>query len=314
MKKGISMISLSISLIVILVFTSAVVISSKPIIENSNRTKFVAEILLLEDGIDSYKLKNGVYPENGVITLNLGNVTSDALVQFDGETIQDDKVQLYLIDFEKISIEDKEFGNNEDGQNLDVYAFSKQTDRVYYIKGIKYQGNTYYTLTDTLYNNTRMNNLKYNEIKKGDCIFVRKVDQSIVKANRYVSDIVNVDIYVPKDAENISISYLGYTGNEPSSSLVTSDKEGYVKYETLCNNATNYTIVVEYVKNNVSQKAEYVEDKVDAVAPSIDLTNRQIVSLTAEGQTKSYLIVYNILDNESGIKLKKYELGNMPID
>lgn len=314
MKKGISMISLSISLIVIVVLTSAIVISSKPARENSNRTKFVAEVLLIQDGIESYRIKHGTYPEDGIISMDLSNVSEDAKVQFEGEQIEENQISLYLINFEKIGIKDKEFGNNDDGQNLDVYAFSKETNKVYYIKGIKYEGNIYYTLTEKLYKNTMIQTLNQNEVKKEDCIFVRTSEGKNINSDEYVMGKVDVNIYIPKSAENINITYSNYVGNAPGSEVVNSDKQGYIKYKTICDTATNYTIKITYTLNNIEKQVEYVENKVDILAPTIDLSNMQIITLSGDGETKKYLTGYDILDNESGVKLKKYELGKVALE
>ena len=106
MKKGINMLTLSVVIVVILIITSATSISILNIKENSDKTKFVSEITLINQEIVSYKYKTGNYPEKGTISLNLEELSEKAVEQFKGENITvSNNITLFLIDFEKIGIE-----------------------------------------------------------------------------------------------------------------------------------------------------------------------------------------------------------------
>ena len=311
MKKGINMVSLSISLIVILIITAAVSVSILNVKQNADRTKFVTEISLINQEIINYKDRTGKYPEAGVVTLNLENFSEETIEQFENEKIENNELQLYLIDFAEIGIETKHFGNNKDEKNIDVYAFSKDTETVYYIKGIEYEGNKYYSLTGALLEQVNLVHLNSNEIQKEDCIFARKSSERILSSEEYTSNIVNVDVYIPKEANNINVTYSNNQGASINSVEVISDKANFLKFETICDTATNYNITVKYKLNDVNKTVVFEENKVDSEAPIINLSNMQVINLNNSKETKTYIIDFKIEDELSGIKLMKYEYGNV---
>ena len=79
-----------------------------------------------------------------ISTSNIGTNIS----QFSGETITNNVIELYEIDLNEIGIENTEYGNNTEG--TDKYVVSQETGRVYYLKGVKFGSNKYYTLTEDL--------------------------------------------------------------------------------------------------------------------------------------------------------------------
>lgn len=315
MKKGISMLALSIGVIIIVVLVSTVVISSKPVIENLNKNKFIAEILLIEESISEYFITNSNYPEEGKILIDIKNIASNDLVQFEKEKTTDDKIELYLIDYEKIGIENKQFGNNKDGQNKDIYTFSKTTGKVYYLKGISYEGRIFYTLTEDLADIEPIYKANKKEIKIQDCIFMRKdIWDGFVDIDEYANNNIYVVVYIPLEATNISITYKNHSGNSLYKASKPSDKPGYYKYETTASGSIfTYDIIVNYTLNGKEKVAEFSENKQDKEGPKIDLTNMYIQNLTHNGETNTYLTGFTISDNLNGVKIKKYEYGDIEL-
>lgn len=313
MKKGISMLSLSIAIVIIIILVATVTISTQSIMENSNKVKFVSEMILIKDAIDNYTSNNVEFPEQGKITINLNSVSAESIIQFKDENIVSNTITLSLIDYNKIGIKNKQFGNNKDGQNLDVYAFSKETGKIFYLKGIKYQGNTYYTLTEEIAETASVLELKANQIKKEDCIFERRnLYGEKININEYFNNKVEVVIYVPEKAQNISVTYENYdTYYAPRAENVKTDKSGFVKYITNIEAPRNYDVVVKYTLNGVNKTVKYLEDKVDIGQPNIDITNIQIITLNSNGEERKYLTGFLISDDISGLKFKKYILDRV---
>lgn len=313
MKKGINMISLSMAIVIIIIMVSTITISVQKILENSNKTKFVSEIILIRDSINSYKTNTSNYPEKERISLNLTELSSEALIQFSREIVTDNVITLYLIDYDKIGINTKIFGNNKDGLNKDIYAFSKETGQVYYLKGIKFNGRTYYTLTEEISDMKDVIELELNQIKKGDCIFERRdIYNERLAMDTYENNSVDVIIYIPEEAQNIDISYENYDYvTMPNANNVETDKKGFVKYVTQIPAPRNYDVIVSYTLNGIDKVVKFTEDKIDIEKPILDISNIQIINLTANGETTTYLTGYIIEDSLSGIKFKKYELDNV---
>lgn len=150
MKKGITLISVMSTVAIMFILISTVTISAFNITNNTQKTKFATEIAYIKEAVDNYYTLNNSYPIGESV-----NVVPESNDQFDGETQNNDKVTLYIIDKTKIGITEtvygnKNQGNNDDEKATDIYVFSKDTKRVYYLKGLDVGGQVYYTLTDDL--------------------------------------------------------------------------------------------------------------------------------------------------------------------
>jgi len=76
------------------------------------------------------------------ITVDLTTINSKYLNQFDGEKVTNNMINMYVIDLEKIGVENTTYGIElEEG---DVYLFSKETNTVYYKKGFETEKHVYY--------------------------------------------------------------------------------------------------------------------------------------------------------------------------
>ena len=106
-------------------------------------TKLKIDIAQLESLMNTYKIRvdgNINFPKT---QLDLSKLSSDELLQFKGENIANNKVELYVIDLEDIDAEAVNFGNLKDGVS-DRYLYSIITGRVYYELGLESDGIRYY--------------------------------------------------------------------------------------------------------------------------------------------------------------------------
>jgi len=152
MKKGITALSVVIMIVIIIVLVGTITINSYNSIQNANKLTFSLEITNIQEEVTRYKKESATdeYPTVGnVYTIDLSDVTTTAITQFDSETKDsNNQIILYEVDLATIGINYTEFGNKE--SEKDVYVVSKETGIVYYLEGVKYNGITYYTLTDGL--------------------------------------------------------------------------------------------------------------------------------------------------------------------
>ena len=151
-KKGISLIVLLITIVVILILLTAITFSADNVVNNTKKRQFAKEIYEVQNLVDKYKYENDDYPyiiendEKKVININVENIDE----QFVGEDIINNTVTLYPIDLSKAGVQNLSRGTKKDNNENDVYAFSNQTGKVYYVKGYKVEKNVYYTLNNEL--------------------------------------------------------------------------------------------------------------------------------------------------------------------
>ena len=152
MKKGITATSVAIMVVVIIILLGTITTISYNSIQNAKKIVFSLEISNIQEEVDRY-VKDSIdsgYPTLGnSYTINLSNVSENAISQFDGEEKSaNNEISVLEVDLTILGIADTTYGNKK--TTSDVYVLSEKTGRVYYLAGIKSKNTTYYTLTDDL--------------------------------------------------------------------------------------------------------------------------------------------------------------------
>ena len=112
MKKGVSILALSIAIIILGIITSTILVSSAGSVKNLNKAKFLTEFMMVESAVTSYYETNGSYPLlEGSIKLTYNNV--DAVRQLEGETITNNTVLLYKLDIATLGFDNLYLGKGE---------------------------------------------------------------------------------------------------------------------------------------------------------------------------------------------------------
>ena len=158
MKRGITLSSLVIVIVIMSILASTVVYFSIDSIKVEEKSRFGIEILNIQNKVNEYYYEYGEYPAEGEVVLDLSSIKSVDLYQFDGEAKENNTIKFKKINLELIDIEKTSFGKKSNtnlklaiSTNMDIYAVSETTGRVYYLKGSKYEDNTFYTLDSKLY-------------------------------------------------------------------------------------------------------------------------------------------------------------------
>jgi len=143
MKKGISLIVLVITIIVMIIITGVVVISGSSSLVETTKAQLETDIAQLESLMKIYARRTSNNLGFESVEFDTTTLTAAEKSQFEGETITDNKITLYVIDLAAIDAEAVNYGNLNDGQN-DRYLYSITTGKVYYEKGLNVDNVNYY--------------------------------------------------------------------------------------------------------------------------------------------------------------------------
>lgn len=133
LNKGITLVSLIITIVIILILTSVVVTNTYTGSDYKRYKNMCSDVKLLEDKILIYYNKYGKIPTIELTAEELASITAGL------ESIVD-KTKLEKVDTSKLSGITLTYGDEED-----IFLINKDTFEVYYLNGIEYEGVTYYT-------------------------------------------------------------------------------------------------------------------------------------------------------------------------
>ncbi len=295
MKRGISLVALLITMVIMIALISTVTISGMATINNNKKVAFATEINMIQGAVDTYKLRNNnEYPIEAKIELDISKVTEKSIVQFSSENITDSKITLYKINYSMLGITSLRYGAGNDDN--DMYAVSKETGKVYYTKGLKLGGFTYYTLTDDL--KRIISGVNAEDYASDSIVF--NTSETEWTLNKVVSK-----INVPVSFTNVSVSVLG------SENLYSATLNDSLNVYTIDNVEGNYTIIVNYTKDGKEYSSEYTVDNVDNESPVFTKDNITENVTVNQDRTDIYLSLDGYYDKLSGIKTIKYAYLNM---
>ena len=292
-KRGISLISLAVSIAIIIVLASVVSVSLTYSISNAKKMAFANEIYNIQNLVTEYIEREESMPT----TQEALQVTPSDTTQFQAETFNDGKVNLTVIDLQELGIKNTNYGNKQLGDDApqkakDVYAMSESTGKVYYIQGVEISGKKYYTLTDEL----------RQIVEKNQNFTIGEKSITFTPSRLgWSSTALTVTAFVPSgyvvSAVEIDNSNIVYTSSEAT--------EGVTYTFNTTNVAEAYTISITYTKNGTQSEVTY-SAKVDKVAPVISKDVNMVDTSTA-------IKGLNSTDALSGIKHFKYAEGAIDV-
>lgn len=294
MKKGISLVTLAITIIVMIILAGVAISTGLTSYDGATLSKFALEILNIQTTSDEYYYRYNAYPTGESISLNVTQMDAYSLSQFSGETITNNSITLKIVNLSLLGINKTEFGNK--ATTNDVYAVSETTGKVYYLDGIQYEGVSYYTVTEKLYEMVEIssvisnNNIIFSQdIKKYDVIF------SISNTN-YTNQPITVTVKIPETATFNSVTV---TGSKSISAAVVLNRYNTITInETSTDRNGNYDITVVYTYNGTQKTATHSLTNFDNTAPTIEATVSTI--------DNNKILNISTTDVGSGIKTVKY--------
>lgn len=143
-QRGITLITLIITIVLLIIITATIAINSHTSLELSNLTKLENDIQALNDRVAAYYVKTGTLPvtEETYTKSELEELITGISIN-DGDTY-------YTIDLSKLSNITLNYGKRyNDVESQDKYIINQDTHNIYYLNGIEYQGEKYYTLSQS---------------------------------------------------------------------------------------------------------------------------------------------------------------------
>lgn len=139
-NKGITMIALVVTIIIMAILLTVVNYGSEKGLEMKELNNMYADILILEEKISLYYLNKGELPlKDSTKTINVNDTIKASNPNNNSE--------FYEIDISKLN--NVSLNNMKDSRNSsDRYLINKQSHTVYYQKGVRLDGKVYYTIPE----------------------------------------------------------------------------------------------------------------------------------------------------------------------
>lgn len=302
-KKGITISMLAILVVITVIITSTIIVSVKNVKDNANIRIFATELAIVSDEIKQIQKKGTQlnYIQDA-IQIDLSKVSEDILLkQFKDEDIVNNTLIVYKIDLGTIGLNNTNYGKQKTSK--DVFVLSKKTGKVYYLDGVKAKGTTYYTFTD---------DLKY--IAEVNYKIENPNSQVIFKPSEilWTSNYIKTEVIIPLEFTNISITTNLSGENSENVSSIEEKNGKYIATVNILEKKSNYTITVNYIKDAENKIETFEVKNYDGTAPVISTGELQYK--VSANKTETFLPNINVLDNESGIKLVKYEKDKISLE
>lgn len=143
-KKGVTVVSVLIIIVVLSVLSSGIILSTKVIMDNTYKKEFKTEYYLVKNAVNDYIMRNSGKVDFEETEIDLSDISNQYLTQFDGEVKEDNKIKAYVIDLDKIGVSNTTYGNKLNEDSNDVYVVTKEKYTVYYKKGFNSNDFVYY--------------------------------------------------------------------------------------------------------------------------------------------------------------------------
>ncbi len=135
-QRGITLVILIITIVILLVLASVTIMNFDTGTDIRNYNYMCADIELLEDKILVYYNNNKTLPTKGEAIANAKSMLGSQASSRDNDNY-------YLVDVSKIMNITLNYGGG-DLTNKNVYIINEQSHEVYYLRGVEYEGTTYY--------------------------------------------------------------------------------------------------------------------------------------------------------------------------
>lgn len=134
-NKGITIVALVIAIILILIISGMMGYYSTNAFKIEKLNNMYNDIERIQSEVDKYYIENGKLPIKQKISFNNGNINDNENYYIIDLSILGNLSLNYGSDFEK----------NYSDNLQDIYIINEQSQIIYYLKGIEYEGKIYYT-------------------------------------------------------------------------------------------------------------------------------------------------------------------------
>ena len=127
--KGITIVALIVAIIILLILSSVVIVEMNTGDKFKEYQYMKADIEVIKDSVVVYYHKYGVLPVTG---------SELSTIDLKGQASANDNNKYYEVDLNKLGNITLNYGKKED--STDMYIINEQSQEVYYLKGIEYEG------------------------------------------------------------------------------------------------------------------------------------------------------------------------------
>lgn len=146
-NKGISLVSLAVTVGLMIIISSVTIYTSLDRFEINNLKKMINDLQLLEEKVSNYYLKYGTIP---IVRTEETNNPIEVKIDVKDYKKSNDNGTYYYIDLNALG-DGVSLNYGKGFENLnsdDVYIINEESHNIYYAKGIKIKGEYYYSLSD----------------------------------------------------------------------------------------------------------------------------------------------------------------------
>lgn len=318
-KRGISIVVLVLTIILLLILSTALVISIGDNAENAKLSQFVNEISQLQDAVDSYYIMNNSIPTNEEeLTLDevKNLIDSKYVTDFEEELSLnlDTTAKFYKIDFSLIEIQ------NIDEIDMDKKAFvvSYPNLNVYALKATEVKGVGYFSLTSKVRDIVEYN--KNNSISNSKTNIVDGIGLVVSSDTSKYTNKLGIKVNISNLVEETDSVYLEISGidlqKKVSTSVATSFSfdtlEELVSKSILEDTLSNLDISAFNNSNSKSINIVVKRNDKEIARENLDMSNYEIIKpIISLNKNKKYeemrVLRINTSDTNSGIKEIRYD-------
>lgn len=307
MKKGITLMALAITIVVMIIILGTIVTGLSLSVTDTEMGAYAQDLRTIEEAI-TIKMAENEYDFliERAITKNdiLAQVDADKANQLTEEfELNGDKnsLEFYIVDVDKLNLKRNKYGKEKQLPNAIV--ISKETANIYYVKGKKFQGKTYFSTSSRLLRVAKIEEGKENlnqDVNITEKLRVSKLTRSYAnkiefKISTVMSGSENILIRIGTKEVDIT--------NKITNGIYTLDlNSGYTAQEL--EGATN----IEFIKKIGSK----VLDTKEVGIANIDFTAPTDVSIKiSETSNSTYLNLYAKDNKTSDVKEFMYVYENI---
>ncbi|MCI8396349.1 MAG: type II secretion system protein [Clostridia bacterium] len=141
-ERGITLITLIITVILLVIVTTILATNSYTSLQLSNLTRLQNDIEVLDSRIASYFIQSGELP---IYKSEYAISKSELSSKIKGVSINDGDTY-YTIDLSQLDNITLNYGEGYRALTNDRYIINEKSHVIYYLEGIKYDGDTYHTI------------------------------------------------------------------------------------------------------------------------------------------------------------------------
>ena len=142
MKRGITVSILAVTVTIMFILITTTTVAGTRTIQTAMYEEFISKIERVSNDVNKYFVDNKSLPTTLEIIAKEG---LDDQLKDELNNNNDATNNLFVVDMSRIRTESVNIGKGT-VEDMDVFVVAENTNNIYYLKGVKYRGKTYYGL------------------------------------------------------------------------------------------------------------------------------------------------------------------------